>query len=42
VENGPKLVDDIVSHHLIVTTGHNFNALEMVSKVFDLECMTIK
>ena len=41
VENGPKMVDDVVSHHYIVTTGHNLNALEMVSKVFDLECVTL-
>jgi hypothetical protein len=41
VGNGPKMVDDVVSHHYIVTTGNNMNALEMVSKVFDLECVTI-
>lgn len=42
VPNGRKMVDDIVSHHYIVTTGHNLNPLEMVSKVFDLECITIR
>lgn len=42
VSNGPKMVDDVVSHHYIITTGHNLNALEMVSKVFDLEIMTIQ
>lgn len=41
VSNGPKMVDDVVSHHYIITTGHNLNALEMVSKVFDLECITL-
>ncbi|OGO62972.1 MAG: hypothetical protein A2029_10340 [Chloroflexi bacterium RBG_19FT_COMBO_47_9] len=41
VSNGKKLVDDLVSHHYIVTTGHNLNELQMVSKVFDLECVTI-
>jgi len=41
VANGPKMIDNIVSHHYIVTTGHNQNALEMISKVFDLECETI-
>ena len=41
VANGLKMVDDVVSHHYIVTSGHNLNALEMVSKVFDLECVTI-
>jgi L-fucose isomerase-like protein len=39
VPNGPKMVDDVVSHHYIITTGHNQNALEMVSKVFDLNCI---
>jgi hypothetical protein len=42
VPNGKKLVDDLVSHHYIITTGHNLNELELVSKVFDLECVTIK
>lgn len=37
VPDGKKLVDDLVSHHYIVTTGHNLNDLEMVSKVFDLD-----
>lgn len=36
VPNGPKMVDQMVSHHHIVTTGHNQNALEMVALVFDL------
>ena len=42
VSNGPKMVDEVISHHYIVTTGHNLNALEMVSKVFDLGVETIK
>jgi len=41
VPNGKKLVDDLVSHHYIITTGHNLNELQMVSKVFDLDCITI-
>lgn len=41
VPNGPKMVDEVVSHHYILTTGHNQNALEMVSKVFDLEIKTL-
>jgi hypothetical protein len=41
VPNGKRLIDDLVSHHYIITTGHNLNDLEMVSKVFDLECITI-
>jgi hypothetical protein len=41
VPNGNRLVNDLVSHHYIITTGHNLNELEMVSKVFDLSCITI-
>ena len=41
VSDGKKLVDDLVSHHYIITTGHNLNDLEMISKVFDLECVKI-
>jgi L-fucose isomerase-like protein len=41
VSDGKKLVDDLVSHHYIITTGHNLNELEMVSKVFDLECIKL-
>lgn len=41
VSNGPKMVDNMVSHHYIITSGHNQNALEMISKVFDLECETL-
>ncbi len=41
VPDGKKLVDDLVSHHYIITTGHNLNELEMVSKVFDLECIIL-
>lgn len=40
VPNGKRLMDDLVSHHYIITTGHNLNDLEMVSKVFDIECIT--
>ena len=41
VPNGNRLVRDLVSHHTIITTGHNLDQLEMVSKVFDLECVTL-
>ncbi len=41
VMDGPKMIDNLVSHHYILTTGHNQNALEMVSKVFDLTCELI-
>jgi hypothetical protein len=40
VPNGLRLVGDLASHHYIITTGHNLDGLEMVSKVFDLECYT--
>ena len=42
VSNGPRMIDDLVSHHYILTTGHNLNALEMVSKIFDLGTITIQ
>lgn len=42
VQNGLKMVDEVVSHHYIFTTGHNLNALTMVSKVFNLECVTLE
>jgi hypothetical protein len=41
VPDGKKLVNDLVSHHYIITTGHNLNELEMVSKVFGMESITI-
>ncbi len=39
VPNGKRLVSDLVSHHYILTTGHNLEDLAAVSKVFDLECI---
>jgi len=41
VPDGKKLVNDLVSHHYIITTGHNANDLEMISKVFDLDVVKI-
>ena len=41
VPDGKRLVDDLASHHYIITTGHNLNDLEMVSKVFDMKCITV-
>lgn len=41
VPNGNKLVNDLVSHHYIITTGHNLDGLGMVSKVFDLDCVLV-
>ncbi len=40
VPDGKKLVADLASHHYIITTGHNQNDLDMVSKVFNLTCET--
>jgi hypothetical protein len=42
VDNGLKMVDEVISHHYILTNGHNLNELEMVSKVFELEVETIR
>lgn len=42
VPNGPKMVDELVSHHYIVSTGHNLNALSLVSQVFHLKCLTLR
>ena len=39
VPNGKRLVADLVSHHYIVTTGHNADDLAAISKVLDLECV---
>jgi hypothetical protein len=39
VTDGKKMVDALASHHYIVTVGHNQNELEMVAKVFGIECM---
>jgi L-fucose isomerase-like protein len=41
VPDGKRLVADLVSHHYIVTTGHNLNELETVAKVFGIECITM-
>lgn len=41
VSNGPKMIDELASHHYIITTGHNLNALEMISQIFNLECKTL-
>jgi hypothetical protein len=40
VPNGPRMVDNLVSHHIVVATGHHQNALEMIAKVFDLETIS--
>lgn len=42
VSDGRRFVDEIVSHHYIIAGGHNLNALEMVSKIFNLDYVTIR
>ena len=41
VPNGPRLVEELASHHYILTNGHNLNSLRMLSKVFGLDCTVI-
>jgi len=41
VPNGKRMMNELVSHHYILTNGHNLNELEMLGKVFDLECKVI-
>lgn len=41
VPNGKRLLNELSSHHYILTNGHNLSDLEMVAKVFDLECKLI-
>jgi L-fucose isomerase-like protein len=41
VSDGKKMMDELASHHYIVTQGHNLNELEMVSKVFGIECVRV-
>lgn len=41
VPNGKRLINELASHHYILTNGHNLNDLEMLAKVFDLECVVI-
>jgi hypothetical protein len=42
VPNGRRFVNEIISHHYIVTVGQNLKEVEMVSKIFDLDCVVIK
>jgi hypothetical protein len=41
VPNGKRLINELASHHYILTNGHNLNDIEMLAKVFDLECLVI-
>jgi hypothetical protein len=42
VPDGRRFVDEVVSHHYILACGHNLNALEMVSEIFNLDYVTIR
>jgi hypothetical protein len=42
VGDGHRLMEDLASHHYILTTGHNANQLEMVAKVFGLKIKKIQ
>jgi hypothetical protein len=41
VPNGPRLVNELASHHYILTNGHNLQDLQLLSRVFDLDCLVI-
>ncbi len=41
VPNGKRMMNELSSHHYILTNGHNLSDLEMMAKVFDLECKVI-
>ena len=41
VPNGKRMLKELSSHHYILTNGHNLSDLEMVGKVFDLDCKVI-
>lgn len=41
VKDGARLLEEVVSHHYILTAGHNRNDLEIVAKVFNLENMLL-
>ena len=41
VPDGKRLMNELASHHYILTNGHNLSDLEIVAKVFDIECQVI-
>jgi len=41
VPDGKRMMNELASHHYILTNGHNLSDLEMIAKVFDLECVVI-
>jgi hypothetical protein len=42
VPNGPRLVDELASHHYIVTVGKNLPGLELMGKVFGVQTRVIR
>ncbi|HUZ17159.1 MAG TPA: hypothetical protein VMV68_02155 [Spirochaetia bacterium] len=40
VADGPRLVDNLASHHYIVTTGDNRAGIDLLAKLFDLEVVS--
>jgi len=41
VPNGKRMMNELASHHYILTNGHNLSELEMLANVFDLEIKVI-
>jgi hypothetical protein len=37
VADGPRLLDELASHHYILTTGHNLTGLRLVARLFGME-----
>jgi hypothetical protein len=42
VPNGPRLVEELASHHYIITVGKNLSGLELMGKVFGVETRVIQ
>jgi hypothetical protein len=42
VPNGPRLVDELASHHYIITLGKNLAGLELMGKVFGVQTRVIR
>jgi hypothetical protein len=41
VPNGKRMMNELASHHYILTNGHNLSDLDMLAKVFDMEVAVI-
>jgi hypothetical protein len=41
VPDGRNLVEHLASHHAILTTGHNLDAIRSIAKIFDLKVETL-